>query len=217
MGTKFEHIQIKFKDEQDIYPYLAPGDTICHVAEDWLAILPENMNYTVTPSRAKKLSKLLPEQIVIYTAYFDDDIFELSVFLSGSIKCAYRSNEQGKFVIKPAQWKQLFNLDASAYYALRCLPKTDQIVMEDLIIIQAVLKTQLWLSEISDIVQFNKLERENEVALQEFNMTQKMLKKVYNQTKATLINVQPGFLDRADIKEEQMVWRLITVDAWGAL
>ena len=215
MGTKFEHIQIKFKDEQDIYPYLAPGDTICHVAEDWLAILPENMNYTVTPSRAKKLSKLLPEQIVIYTAYFDDDIFELSVFLSGSIKCAYRSNEQGKFVIKPAQWKQLFNLDASAYYALRCLPKTDQIVMEDLIIIQAVLKTQLWLSEISDIVQFNKLERENEVALQEFIMTQKMLKKVYNQTKATLINVQPGFLDRADIKEEQMVWRLITVDAWG--
>ena len=215
MGTKFEHIQIKSKDKQEIYPYLEPGDTICHVAEDWLAILPENLNYTVTPKRAKKLSKLLPELIVVYTAYFDDDIFELSVFLSGSIKCAYRSNERGKFVIKPAQWKQLFNLDTSAVYALRCLPKTGQIVMEDLIIIQAVLKTQLWLSEISDIVQFNELERENEVALQAFNMAQQMLKKVHNQTKATLINVQSGFLDKAGIKEKQMVWRLITADVRG--
>lgn len=123
MGTKFEHIQIKSKDKREIYPYLEPGDTICHVAEDWLAILPENMNYTVTLKRAKKLSKLLPKLIVVYTAYFDDDIFELSVFLSGSIKCAYRSNEQGKFVIKPAQWKQLFNLDTSAVYALRCLQR----------------------------------------------------------------------------------------------
>lgn len=57
MGSKFEHIQIKSKDKQDIYPYLAPSDTICHVAEDWLAILPENLNYTVTPKRAKKLSR----------------------------------------------------------------------------------------------------------------------------------------------------------------
>lgn len=215
MGSKFEHIQIKSKDKQEIYPYLVPSDTICHVAEDWLAILPENLNYTVTPKRAKKLSRLLPEQIVIYTAYFDDDIFELTVFLSGTIKCAYRSNEQGKFVIKPAQWKLLFNLDTPAVHALRCLPKTGQIVMEDLTIIQAVLKTQLWLPDISDIVQFNELEKENEVALQEFNTAQEMLKKVYNQTKATLIKVQSGFLDKVDIKENQMVWRLITADARG--
>lgn len=45
MGTKFEHIQIKSKDKQEIYPYLEPGDTICHVAEDWWRCKRDHFKY----------------------------------------------------------------------------------------------------------------------------------------------------------------------------
>lgn len=209
MGKKFTSMHVSSSCEDLLNGLLCDDETALRLAEDWITVWSETLDYRKNVSRARNLSKQLPG-LLVYTEYFDDDIAEITVLREGLKRCGYLNNEGQKYLSKPSVWETELSLDKEEMQALRLVTKTGEGPSFDISRIGGIIGAPLYMGG-EPAVQDGPsvLYTKDKAATREFVRQQAKLRAIKNHTKLTLLYEKPGQYVGGKVKDRRCVIQML--------
>ncbi|MBQ3569463.1 MAG: hypothetical protein IJA20_02195 [Methanocorpusculum sp.] len=191
MGAKFANIQIQCNDVESVRAQ-CPQYTVTALAEGWITVLGDAIDWGTAQKEAKRLSKQLPYSILT-VEYFDDDFVELTVYKEGKKAAGHVPAEYESFARspgKPKKFIETLNLPSEEEKTLKAIfqERSPELCVH---LMESLLGCVLWVDEES-LIYAKPLGRDY---LEEYLSRKAEQSKIKNQTKLALLDEVTGEFD----------------------
>ena len=188
MSSKFCNLNIYDADLSAIES-LCPDYAVRSISQGWITLASDNLEWGTTQKEAKRLSKLLPHN-VLSTEYFDDEYVVFTLYCNGKRVARHVPAEYEGFARSPGKskvWAEQLGLSGEAEKILRVVFKETN-PKACLFLIECVLNCSLWI----DAESIDSASAPTQEYLTEYIERKKAEKRIKNQTRLVLLEEVEG-------------------------